>query len=328
MDSNVTKNTNSHKFFKVALDGKKPIISVKNLVKQLLLSTLNSYRQKFNLTSDRESIAAILDRKINLLNPSKQQLSSATRGYPNSFDSSYLGYACPLSLVLASCWQVCPQVVTDNLRTLFQARNLSATEINEPLWELYLEIASSGWLNFYLDSEFLAVWLERSLLSIRSNSPCHSSTLAQSQSGNLFQVQYIHARCCSLLRLGARAKLITLRSDRQPTGWQIVHPQKISWLDPNRNLWTNEPVEYELLRQLLLVTDTWSDPSDRLNWSKVALNLSRAVAIFQAECRFLGEIKVRTPLKAIARLGLIALAQYWLEQILLVKLRLPAPKTL
>lgn len=329
MDSNVTKNTNSHKFFKVALDRKKPIVSVKNLVKQLLLSTLDSDRQKLNLTFDCESISAILDRKINLLNLSKQQLSLATKGYPNSFDSLCLGYGCPLGLVLASCWQASPQVVTDNLRTLFQGRNLSAEEIDEPLWELYLEIVSSGWLNFYLDSESIAVWLERSLLSVQNIPLRHSSASTELGSGNLFQVQYIHARCYSLLRLGARAKLITLRSDRQLTGWQITSPQKISWLNSNRNLWTNEPAEYELLRQLLLVTDAWStNPSDRPNWSKIALNFSRAVAMFQAECRFLGEIKARTPHRAIARLGLIALAQYWLEQILLAKLQLPAPKTL
>lgn len=326
MDSNVSKNTNSHKFFKVALDRKKPIVSVKNLVKQLLLHTLNSERQNFKLAFDRESIAAILERKIKLLNLSKQQLSLATKGYPNSFRSLSLGYACPLGLALASYWQISPQVVTDNLRMIFQAR-LPKAEADEPLWELYLEV-SSGWLNFYLDSEFIAVWLERSLLSIQSNS-FYSSTAVELQSaGNLFQVQYIHARCCSLLRLGARANLIALRSDRQLTGWQIVHPQKISWLDPDRNLWTNEPAEYELLRQLLMVTDAWTDPSDRANWSKIALTLTKAVAIFQTECRFLGETKVRTPHKAIARLGLIALAQYWLEQILLVKLKLPAPKTL
>ena len=328
MDSNVSKNTNSHKFFKVALDREKPIISVKNLIEQLLLSTLNSDRQKFNFTFDQESIAALLDRKIKLLNPSKQQLSSATKGYPNLFDSSSLGYACPLSLVLASYWQVSPQLVTDNLRTLFQVRNSSAAETAEPLWELHLEITSSGWLNFYLDSESIAIWLERSLLSIQSNSLIHSSTAVTLHSSNLFQVQYIHALCCSLLRLGARANLITLRSDRELTGWQIVHPQKISWLDPDRNLWTNEPAEYEMLRHLLLVTDAWSDPRERVNWSKVALKFTKAVAVFEADCRFLGEIEARTPLKAIARLGLIALAQYWLEQILIVKLKLSAPKTL
>ena len=82
-----------------------------------------------------------------------------------------------------------------------------------------------------------------------------------------------------------------------------------------------------MLRQLLIVTDSQT-VNDRDRWSKLALDLSQVTAIFLADCRFLGEIKEQYPKRAIARLGLIALAQCWLQKILVEKLNSSAPTTL
>ena len=326
MDSNVSKNTNSHKFFKVSLAIESPHISVKNALKKLLLSTLNLERQKFNVTLDPEFVAKSLDRKIKLSTCNDWQFSSAKKLEKTLFTSKLisLGYDCPLGLFLAASCQLSLPEIIDRLCLLFQLNNLS----DRSSLELYLEIAATGWLNFYLDSQSLATWLEQSLLSIQTDAISTSTIKLGSTPSNLFQVQYIHARCYSLLSLGERENLILLKGDRQSTGWQIEQPSSISWLDAEDNLWLSEPAEYDLLRQLLTVTDAQSECSDRPSWSKIALDLSRATAIFQTECRFLGEVKVRSPSKAIARLGLIALAQYWLEKILLEKLNLAAPKTL
>ena len=326
MDSNVSKNTHSHKLFKVSLAIERPHVSVKSALKKLLLSTLNLDRQKFALTLDHEFVAETLNRKIKLSTRNNQQFSSANKPGITLFTSKLMsiGYDCPLGLFLAASCQVSLPEVVDRLSALFRLNNLT----DRSSLELHLEIAATGWLNFYLDSRSIATWLEQSLLSIQSDTVSTSTTELRSTPAKLFQVQYIHARCCSLLRLGARENLIVLKGDRQQTGWQIEQPSSISWLNTEHNLWLSEPAEYELLRQLLMVTDAQSECGDRPNWSKIALCLSRATAIFDAESRFLGEVKVRSSSKAIARLGLIALAQYWLEKILLEKLNLAAPKTL
>ena len=69
-------------------------------------------------------------------------------------------------------------------------------------------------------------------------------------------------------------------------------------------------------------------PSKSNDWVKLAFNLAKTVEVFLAECRFLGLVKRETPQKAIARLGLIAMAQYWLQKILLEKLKVAAPNSL
>ena len=100
----------------------------------------------------------------------------------------------------------------------------------------------------------------------------------------------------------------------------------ISWLDENCNLWIDGESELILLRQLFFITDSFID--EHKKWHKLALDFSQAIAIFLAECRFLGEIRQQTPQKAIARLGLIALSQYWLQRILVEKLHVTAPTSL
>ncbi|MEL6929298.1 MAG: hypothetical protein AAFO95_11765 [Cyanobacteria bacterium J06600_6] len=70
------------------------------------------------------------------------------------------------------------------------------------------------------------------------------------------------------------------------------------------------------------------EDASSLSWSQLALNLSEATAIFLADCRFLGGVKVQYPDLALARLGLIALVQLWLQKILVEKLNIAAPKSL
>ena len=324
MDSNVSKNTNSHKFFKIPLDRDKLTFSVGSLLTQLLLSILDLYEQKFVTTVVKNKVVARLNNRPLSLEGDALAILSDLKLVP-------IKYGCPFGLLLASDWQTSPQAISDRLRQLLIERQNELSD--KAKLRVYLEVVSSGWLNFYLDSEFIACWLERSQLGIElnvreSNKSIYQKLKPLSQTPvNLFQVQYVHARCCSLLRLGAREKLITLSNNQQYLGWQIEQPRSIPWLDRDNRLWLQGFAEHNLLHQLLTVTDCW-DNREVTNWTKIALSLSQATAIFQGECRFLGEIKVKTPQKAIARLGLIALARYWLHQILCEKLQVAAPTTL
>lgn len=187
-------------------------------------------------------------------------------------------------------------------------------------------LLDSGWLNFYLDSKTLVVWLNKLLnqIQVKQRSLDVINVHNNISTARLLSVQYIHARCCSLLRLGAREKLITLQDNLAQSEVLWQSPVAISWLDQEQNLWLSELSEYDLLRQLLFVTDIFTNTVEQ-DWTEIAMCLSKATTIFFAECRFLGEIKQKYPAKAIARLGLIAIVQYWLELILTEKLNLPAP---
>ena len=322
MDSNTSKNTNLHKFFKLWFNYEKPAISLKNLLKQKLLSALNLNRQSL-IQSSYELLDTTIDRQLILL--SLERLRSLL-----VFDlpSIRLCYSCPIGLILAPRLQISPnQVVEDLGNLLVQHSSSTDTETSLPL---YLNADPTGWLNFYVTEQAIAGWLERSLWLLKTQEDNSLLILGQTdrnQRSDLFCVQYIHARCCSLLRLGAREKLITLvNNDFDGAGWQLTQPASISWLDRQHHLWFNRS-EYNLLRQLLIVTDSQiANDSDR--WSKLALNLSQTTAIFLADCRFLGKIKEQYPERAIARLGLIALTQYWLQKILVEKLNSLAPTTL
>ncbi len=337
MDSNVSKNTNSHNLSKIPLNQEKPTISVKYLLKQQLLSICDLYQQKFNVQIEPEFLVSLLEQKIALASSKIRQLSprNNTSEMLSEIQSIPIVYSCPLGLCLASYLQISRSIVTDNLKELpILKQNHPAAESE---LRLHVEILSSGWLNCYLDSRTIVTWLEGSLsLLTTKNNPIDdqsSSTAAQvyplsKTPDDLFPALYIHARCCSLLRLAARENLIILQNDLEQLGWQLRHPQLISWSDQDHNLWLTEPSAYDLLRQLLMVTDAFVSNSDHNNWFKIALSLSRTTAIFLVDCRFLGEVQKQYPQKAIARLGLIALVQYWLQRILREKLQVIAPTEL
>ena len=337
MDSNVSKNTNSHNFSKIPLNQEKLTISVKYLLKQQLLSICDLYQQKFNVQIEYQFLVSLLEQKIALANSKIRQFSpgSNTSKISSKLQSIPVVYSCPLGLSLASHLQISLSIVTDNLKQLLISKqNHPATESN---LRLHIEILSSGWLNCYLDSQTITTWLEGSLslLAIKNNNIDNQglSTNVRVHSlsqipDDLFPVLYIYARCCSLLRLAARENLIILQGDFEQLGWQLKQPQLISWSDREHNLWLTEPSAYDLLRQLLMVTDTFANNSDPDDWVKIALSLSRTTAVFLVDCRFLGEVQQQYPQKAIARLGLIAFVQYWLQRILREKFQVIAPTEL
>ena len=328
MDNNVSKNTNSHKFFKLRLNQETSGISLKTLLKQELLTILNIYQQNFKINLNLDFFEPILERKISLFLSDSLRLGTNKRQAKISakLKDLLIGYSCPVGLLLASELQLSPAIIIEQLSQLlvFQQDNTNA----ESTLLLWTKTTSSGWMNFVLDSKLIATWLERSLFLIKHSlkTPSLVADLEQ-HSTHLFPVQYVHARCYSLLHLGAREKLIVWDKNSQQFSWGSELSAR-SWTDQEHNLWLTESAEYDLLRQLLMATDSWVEDADDCNWSKIAFDLSQSTAIFLAECRFLGKIKQRQPQKAIARIGLIALVQYWLERMLVEKLKVAAPKEL
>ena len=323
MDNNVSKKTFLHKFFKLAFNNEKTSLSLKEFLQQMLLSTLDLSQQSWNFTFDPRFAARTIGSKIVLLHSSIESISfdRQIQQVLSTPQSAPIVYRSSIALLLASYTQKTPQIVAEELIDyLVSTIDNSDSQLN---LNLCVEIGKSGLIDFYFDHESMAIWLEKSLvlLDIKTNVDLTKSFLGESLKStpsnlNLFPAQYIHARCCTLLRLGIREKLLFFADEAQA----------ISWLDHQNNLWLREEAELILLRQLCLITDSFRAESG--NWQKLALNFSTIIAIFLAECRFIGDIQQRNPQKAIARLRLIALSQYWLQRILVEKLKVVAPTSL
>ena len=330
MDSNVSKNTNSHNFFKLGVKREKIGISVRNLLKLELLSILNLYQQKFKVKIEQKLIASIIENKISISNHKKQSDESIFNlVYFANTKFVPLAYSCPVGLLLAANLSDSMQKTMQQLRQIVSLKteaNLELADSNR--CSLLIEIVDRGWINFYLSSKFMSSWLQQSLVWHRRKINLEASL--QQVSVELFSAQYFHARCYSLLSLGVREKLITIAPN---TAWiKPLAVETILWSDERGELYLSETAEYNLIWQLSHVADVWNEDEDTTKnveqSLKLAKNVSQSTAIFLANCRFLGEVKAKQPETAIARLGLIALVQLWLQKILQEKLAIAAPRSM
>ncbi len=244
-------------------------------------------------------------------------------------------YRSAIAFKLASVWQLSAldiaHQLTASLTTLPQSPNaLRGVDFT-------VEVIHPGWIDFRLSDQGLAAWLQYELdqmgkLESKINQQCVATvnTTAKKQllktakdAKNLFPIQYAHARCCSLLRLGHRQGLLELSdSDCQHPNWQIFQPNPIPWLkaDPKKeysqgDLWLQHPAERHLIDQLLEGCDRISD-FNPANGVKIAHTLSHAFEIFYSTCRIWGEVKTQTPQLAQARLGLVGVTQKILRSLL------------
>jgi hypothetical protein len=230
MDNNVSKKTNSHNFFKLRLNQEKLDISVKNLLKQELRLILDLYQQKLKLKIEPKLVQNLPEVKI-LISPGKRSPTFRLNNISHLSKTQFLPiiYACPLGLSLATNLQQSPSTIMEQLGYLLTAKDDSDLEQGQ----LLIEIVPLGWINFYLDTKLIANWLGRSLFWSQTNN-INDQQLTKSviycldqTPGRLFSVQYIHARCCSLLSLGARENMITWSNNLK----QIQPSQSICWLD-------------------------------------------------------------------------------------------------
>ncbi|MDZ8109361.1 MAG: DALR anticodon-binding domain-containing protein [Nostoc sp. DedQUE12a] len=146
----------------------------------------------------------------------------------------------------------------------------------------------------------------------------------------LFPIQYTHARCCSLVLLAHRERLIQLREplgNSSPSFWSVISPNPIPWLNYDGKLLLNHPDERRLISELVGVVDNIECPDIRgsVKWEKAAFNLSQAFEDFWRNCRIWGEVKIMSPKLAQARLGLLMATQSVLKFVLEEKLKIFAP---
>jgi arginyl-tRNA synthetase len=243
-------------------------------------------------------------------------------------------YSCAIAFKLSSVVKLPAIEVAESLSQLIDRQDHQQN--------LMLQVVPPGWICLKLTQPSLAAWLQRwveilPLLGSReqeagsrgriynSQFTVHNSQLTPHSRTDvacnvstptpesLFPIQYAHARCCSLLRMAHREKIIIISSrydDINASFLELISPQPIPWLSEAK-LCLHHPDELNFLTQLVAVLDDLYCPNStrQLDWLKVALNLSQAFQTFYSQCRIWGEVKSQNLYLAQARLGLVAIAQ-------------------
>ena len=163
-------------------------------------------------------------------------------------NSARVLYVSPIALKLAKTWQQTPQAIAAQL-----------AETLEPLCcpNFAVKVAPTGIIEFELTDACLGFWLQR-LAQTKLAIPESRILSAVVNADRLFPIQYSHARCCSLLRMAHRDRLISIAQPDVATApqiWSLTAPNPIPWLDKGDRLRLIHPAECNLISQLITVLD-------------------------------------------------------------------------
>ncbi|WP_083602358.1 hypothetical protein [Hydrococcus rivularis] len=293
---------------------------------RLNVSEIHFSCQKFSLAVPFcfLSIGKLLRQKLfalALLERKKQTEIISDDFFPEKITLYYLksqiGYRSAIALQLAKGQTRSSQEIAEQL-----VKHLTILEPSDRVsLDFIIRVWEPGWIDFFISDRALALWLQQ-LPQIFY--PTLVRSVKEAIVPHLFSSQYAHARCCSRLRLGHREGLIELRElDFSQPIWQWKHPHPIPFLASGKFQLVC-PTQQNLIRQILVVTDAL-DGNATENWIELATNLSEAILEFERRCRIWGEVKQETPQLSQARLGLIAIAQVLLQQLLQEKIGVWAP---
>lgn len=175
-------------------------------------------------------------------------------------------------------------------------------------WEF--QALESGWIEGKLCDGAIAHWLQCCLEDESiSNAVLEGETPLTAE---LFPIQYAHARCCSLLQMGHRSRMIELVDPDTEPPWRWRKPRQIFEASP---LLFQHPAEWALLGQFGDVLDGIAIAPETPKL-KSARRLSEAWLNFERTCRIWGEVQRNQPQLAQMRLGSIAIAQRLLWRLL------------
>lgn len=191
------------------------------------------------------------------------------------------------------------------------------------VWQNFtVQAAPSGWIYFKLGAIGLHEWLNLLMtwLPTRRQSSQNSLRIFSHQdSDNLFSILHTHARCCSLLRLGAYKQLIQLNQpDPDSAAWTITNPDILDWLNTDRQFRCTHLMEHKLISQIIDIFDELaciSSPDPQRLW-RLVQGLSQAFQEFYASRRMFGTIETDDRALVQARLGLVFITQALLSWIL------------
>jgi arginyl-tRNA synthetase len=227
-------------------------------------------------------------------------------------------YGSAIALKLASRWHQSPLDLATSIGLKFPTLNLDKSP------EVRIQVLPSGLLQFEFTDVGIAAWLEQMIRHPWTPTPIQDRQILPAQ----FFIQYSHARCCSLLRLGDRDQLITLEASNLISTLPLkIKPNSppIPWLNPQGKIQFTQSHEYQLLTESVNLVDLLFCSAIPQNWQKIAEQFSQHFQQFYRYCQIWGEVKQNQPELAQARLGLVFISQFLLKILLEEKLGIMAP---
>ncbi len=256
--------------------------------------------------------------------------------------------ASPLPLKLASQWKR-SQTVIASPQEIGTALIVQISQQTESPWLApSLSLHPQGWLYAHFSALELSKWLQSLLFATPFQTDVKPLTISPGVSSDpvIFQLQYAHARCCSLLRLAQQENLISLTNGDNLLA-QLKSP--VIWQNPTGESQFQTLAEHQLLLALMQFPQSlspnkvmygysqtalpghqtwieWPPPQPSLQrqtqqWSHLFLN-------FYRQCRIFGDVQQVTPELATARLALIFILRRVLAFILETEWQAEAPATL
>lgn len=250
------------------------------------------------------------------------QLTRAVSIYARSRENNYIQKRnIPLSkgkrdIKISYISSVALQLSKSHNSQPFSIANSIISHLSANLGEdLHLEVLPPGLIYIEVTDLVLAAWLQGFI----DNQRGERINLNSSGKGNVsqfcdsvFSIQYVHARCCSLLRLAEQEKLIDSRK---------IFSESIPWLNCHGQFLLNHQAERRLIGSLVKVVDEFEPVITRpLKWQRAAFDLVKAFESFWSACPIYGDMKTTTPKLVMARIGLVMATQSVLKFLLEEKL--------
>ncbi|TAE60801.1 MAG: anticodon-binding protein [Nostocales cyanobacterium] len=209
---------------------------------------------------------------------------------------------------------------------------LFSVKVVAPAW-IHIELTDptlAAWLNFLIDKNgYFQEFSSRNQVTNINITEFEPQESGLKNINSYFQIQYAHARCCSLLRLAGREGLMKIVQEGT-NNLRILSHETIPWLNCDQKLRFYQPEELCLLGLLVKTVDNlvFPDAHGMVNWKTEALKLSAAWESFWCSCRIWGDVKNNSLELAQARLGLLMVTQLVLKSVLENRLGVLAPMEL
>ncbi|MEB3219106.1 MAG: DALR anticodon-binding domain-containing protein [Nostocales cyanobacterium 94392] len=185
--------------------------------------------------------------------------------------------------------------------------------------DLLVEVLPPGLIHIQVSDLVLAIWLQWFIERSRrhkSDFTLYPNMVTSELPSKVFSLQYVHARCCSLLKLAQQEKIIDCNE---------FSFESIPWLDSDGRLRLNHQAERCLIGSLVKLVDELEPVvAHSGKWQPAALRLVEAFEDFWSICRIFGDLKRTAPELVIARIGLVMATQSVLKFLLEEKLGISA----
>jgi hypothetical protein len=187
-----------------------------------------------------------------------------------------------------------------------------------------INISGNGWLEFTVNNTILSNWLKK--ISFIKFSQLSPSKLHKQDLNNLnFNLYYIHARFCSILRSVHNQKIIKLSNlEFELNNWKILNIDEIL----AKNIFLSQTWEYKLIKELLFITELIYKNSIDIDYYKTLIKLSNLMFKLEKYCQIWGTIKEQNLPLCQARLNLIAIALYYYQNLFYYQFQTKLPTEL